>query len=210
MGIAGALLIVVMLFSSSLSMYEEEVNVSRLNRKFEVVKIERKSIVKELKEAKKDSADVTDKLLMIREQLRIEVSEKKRIQEELEEKGGGVFVEPSLESDEEKAKIIEGLKKMVALEAELESLTQEHKRLEYLMRNRDAEARLRVEELIAENNALLEELEAVELEADEDEEFAGEADSSSLGQMVQELASENVELKSKLEAAENALKEFQN
>ena len=96
---------------------------------------------------------------------------------------------------------------MAALETELESLTQEHERLEFLMRNRDAEARLRVEELIAENNALLEELDAVELEASEA--IIEESGSSSLGQMVQDLAAENVDLKSRLEAAENALKEFQ-
>ncbi len=207
MGIAGALLLVVMIFSTSLSIYEEEVDVGNLNRKLEVVKIEKKNIHKQLKSAKKDSKDVADKLFSLREQLRIEVAEKKRIQRELEG-SGEAFEEPALESDEEKATIIEELKKMAALEAELESLTQEHERIEYLMRTRDEEARLRVEELIVENNALLEELDTVELEAGED--VVEEADSSSLGQMIQELAAENVDLKSRLEAAENALKEFQN
>ncbi len=207
MGIAGAMLLIVMLFSSSLAVYEEEVNVGKLNRRLEIAKIERKDIGKKLQVARKSSTEISDKLLVIREQLRMEVAEKKRIQLELEG-SGEAFAEPSLESDEEKTKIIEELKKMAALEAELESLTQDHERLEYLMRNRDAEARLRVEELIAENNALLEELDAVELEASEA--FVEESDSSSLGQMVQDLAAENVDLKSKLEAAENALKEFQN
>lgn len=207
MGIAGALLLVVMIFSTSLSVYEEEVDVGNLNRRLEVVKIQKKSISKKLSAAKKESEVVANKLFELREQLRIEITQKKRMQAEIEGTGEA-FEEPALESDEEKAKIIEELKKMAGLETELESLTQEHERIEYLMRARDEEARLRVEELITENNALLEELEATI--SYEEEEFVEEADSSSLGQMVQELAAENVDLKSRLEAAENALKELEN
>ena len=110
MGIAGAMLLIVMLFSSSLAIYEEEVNVGKLNRRLEIAKIERKDIGKKLQESRKSSTEISDKLLVLREQLRMEVSEKKRIQRELEG-SGEAFAEPSLESDEEKTKIIEGIEK---------------------------------------------------------------------------------------------------
>ena len=70
MGIAGALLIVVMLFTTSLSIYEEEVDVGKLNRKLEVVKIEKKNIGKQLATAKRESEGVADKLFELREQLK--------------------------------------------------------------------------------------------------------------------------------------------
>ena len=199
MGIAAGILLVFLIFSTSISKFIGDENVTNLSHELKETATINRDLNKQIKASQKQFDATTKKLDKIKVQLKTVTIKKdeslqalSRLREEVKE---SLIVSIDEETDQFTTK---EQRKINALEERLEAVMADRKVAERDFEDKKEEARRRLEELAVENEEIRARMEDIEISS-------LDAESSDLGILVEELAAENEELQAKVTEAESVI-----